>query len=69
MSLRPMFIGEMLRVTKPWVTEGDPAHQVIIDTPELAGFVPALLKVHGALYAALPPLPDGREAELKAEAA
>jgi hypothetical protein len=69
MSYRDLTIPEMIRVSTPWVTNGDPARLVMLETPELAALMPRLMRVHTALFLVLPPECDEREEELKVQAA
>ncbi len=63
MALKAMTIEEMEPVSAAWVDTQNPAHQAILQIPELSGLMPKVQVVHDELHAATPPN-DSRAKEL-----
>ena len=60
---------EMVHTSTPWVTPGDPAHQLIISKPALLGVLPALTQAYRGLQALLTDERSERQAALSQRAA
>ncbi len=55
MAFKSLTAEEMQPVSAAWVDTGDPAHQAILQVPELNGLLPQIELAHQGLHAAIPP--------------
>lgn len=68
MALKRLRTGEMVQLSTPWVTEGSPARQAILATPEIAALLPRIEAAHKALHDAQPVTDDSRLARIQEKA-
>jgi len=51
MALKRLTAQEMVQLSAPWISAGDPARVALERIPLLAGLLPQLVEAHGALFA------------------